>query len=120
MDLESLFQVLETNAKLRDTLPVLSQEVAIRGIHDAFEALQNVPDNALLGTLSTPACLVISLLQQYIVRHLCKHMMQLMTPESLISNRKKIPSSYIENYLVHQKHFSFKDLLVKHFSLAQR
>ena len=41
--------------------------------------------------------------------------MQLMTPEALVLNRKKLPVSYIINYIKYQKHFSLKSLINEHF-----
>ena len=52
-----------------------------------------------------------SLLVQMLVRHVCKGLMQLMTPEALILHEHQIPASYIRNYLTFQKHFSLKDLV---------
>ena len=46
--------------------------------------------------------------------YLTKRIMQLMTPEALIEHRKKIPSSYLENYLTHQAHFSLNRLINKY------
>ena len=56
-------------------------------------------------------CLVVQLLQQWLVRHLTKRMMQLMTSEAFTEHRSKIPSSYLENYLACQAHFSLKNLI---------
>ena len=56
------------------------------------------------------------LLQQWLVRHLTKRTMQLMTPEALTKYRKKIPTSYLENYLTHQAHFSLNRLIIKYHS----
>ena len=118
-DVESLFNVVETNGKFRGYLLAISQQTLLDGISEAFTALRDVDKGTSIHRLSTSACLVVSFLHQYIVRYLCKRLMQLMTPEALISNRKKIPSSYIENYLVHQNHFGLKELLDDCHSLSQ-
>ena len=55
--------------------------------------------------------LIWSLLVQWLVRHFCKALMQLMTPEALVLHERQIPASYIHNYLIFQKHFSLKDLI---------
>ena len=55
--------------------------------------------------------LIQSLLVQWLVRHFCKELMQLMTPEALVLHERQIPASYIHNYLTYQKHFSLKDLI---------
>ena len=69
--------------------------------------------------MSQEACLVVSVLQQWLVRHLCKTLMQLMTPEAICLHRRKIPASLIDNYLSHQQHFSLKKLLDHHLSALQ-
>ena len=61
--------------------------------------------------VSPEGCLVIALVQQWLIRHLCKRLMQLMTPEALIIQRNKIPSSYLMNYLNFQSHFSLRSLV---------
>ena len=58
--------------------------------------------------------LVHVLFQQWLVTHLYKRLLQLMTPEALISNHKKIPPYYISHYLNYQCHFNLKDLLVRY------
>ena len=64
--------------------------------------------------LSLKGCLVVALLQQWLVRHLCKRLMQLMTSEALTLYRNVIPSSYLENYLSFHTHFSLKELILKY------
>ena len=58
--------------------------------------------------------MVIMLIQQWLVRHLIKRMMQLMTSEAFTEHRTKIPSSYLENYLALQAHFSLKRLIERY------
>ena len=43
---------------------------------------------------SNGACMVIALITQWLVRFMCKKLMQLMTPEALILKRK-----YVCNYM---------------------
>ena len=69
--------------------------------------------------MSKEACLAVTVLQQWLIRHLCKTLMQLMTPEAICLQRKKIPSSLINNYLIHQQHFSLKKLLDHHLLALQ-
>ena len=59
-------------------------------------------------------CLVVLLLQQWLVRHLTKRMMQLMTLEAFTEHRSKIPYSYLESYLSHQSHFSLSSLIERY------
>lgn len=57
------------------------------------------------------ACLVISVLVQWLVSYLCKRLMQLMTPEALIYHNKEIPRTYQRHYLKYQQHFSIRELV---------
>lgn len=57
--------------------------------------------------------LVVTVLQQWLIMYLCKRLMQLMTPEALVTNHKKIPSHYICHYLHCQNHFNLKNLIEK-------
>ena len=70
----------------------------------------NVP---IVG-LSPEGCMMLALGVQWLVRHLCKHLMQLMTPEALTVHRMKMDSSYLVNYLKHHSHFSLKVLIRNH------
>ena len=56
----------------------------------------------------------MALLQQWLVRYLCKRLMQLMTSEAFILYQNVLPSSYLENYLAFQSHFSLKELILKY------
>jgi len=49
-------------------------------------------DHVQVPTVSNEACVVIALLAQWLVRFMCKKLMQLMTPEALILKRK-----YVQN-----------------------
>ena len=80
---------------------------------------------------SDGACMVTALIAQWLVRFMCKKLMQLMTPEAAILKRKyynvfvvyfviinllfrSIPISYLETYLNFQTHFNIKELITKH------
>ena len=79
---------------------------------------------------SDGACMVTALIAQWLVRFMCKKLMQLMTPEAAILKRKyvkyslfnllmyllfrSIPISYLETYLNFQTHFNIKELIAKH------
>ena len=64
--------------------------------------------------LSPEGCLVVALMQQWLVRYFCKQLMQLMTSEAFILSRSVVPSSYLENYISFQAHFSLKELILKY------
>ena len=64
--------------------------------------------------------LIFRLLVQWFVHHLCKSLMQLMTPEALALLHKRIPDAYVRSYLVLQEHFSLKCLLSHYYELQTR
>ncbi len=82
----------------------LAVDQAFRKLHDS----NSMADGSI--STSVQESIIISVLQQWLIYFLCKALMQLMTPEALVHHRKKIPSSYLENYLTHQKHFSLRGL----------
>ena len=65
-------------------------------------------------TVSRTVCMVTAFLEQWLVTYLCEKLMQLMTPETLIANHKKIPTHYIDVYLNHQHHFNLIGLIGDH------
>ena len=85
-------------------------------VREAFIILHEAPApdtercNRKLG-LSPEACMVVATLIQWLIRYFCKKLMQLMTPEALTIHRMKIASTYIDNYLQYQGHFSLKKLI---------
>ena len=80
---------------------------------EAFKILYSAPEQGE-EALSPRGCLVVSLLQQAFVRLFIKKLMNLMTTEAVILYRNKIPSSYLENYLRNQAHFSLKEVITKY------
>ena len=85
-------------------------ETARIAVQSALDTLARVHGDS---TYAVPPVtqLIWSLLVQWLVRHFCKVLMQLMTPEALVLHERQIPASYIHNYLIFQKHFSLKDLI---------
>ena len=61
--------------------------------------------------VSVNALLIISAVTQFLVRLLCKRLMQLMTSDSLCVHHRRVPASYIQAYLNYQNHFSLKSLV---------
>ena len=80
---------------------------AMQKLHDAPPPQGNNPNVGL----SPEGCAMVAMAVQWLVRHLCKRLMQLMTPEALTIHRMGISSSYLVNYLRHQSHFSLKTLV---------
>ena len=63
--------------------------------------------------------LVLAVFQQWLMSHLCKRLMQLMTPEALVTYHEKIPNHYISHYLNCQSHFNLKDLLIRFHTIIK-
>jgi len=85
-------------------------ETARKAVQSALDTLPRFHDDSTY-TVPPVTQLIWSLLVQWLVRHFCKRLMQLMTPEALVLHERQIPASYIHNYLTFQKHFSLKDLI---------
>ena len=113
-DADHLFKLIEEDSKYEGLLQILTHEAANQAVAEAFNLLYTAP-GPLKGKekldLRTEGCLVVSLLQQFLVRYLVKRVMQLMTTEAIILYRNSIPKSYLSHYLNSQAHFSLKDLI---------
>ena len=117
LDASSLFTIIEMDKEFKDIIAEIDQEEAAASVDEALQVLHCAPapdESQRRIEALTDSCVVISLLQQWIVRYLCKRLMQLMTPEALAIHHCKIPTNYCENYLMHQVHFSLKQLLSRH------
>ena len=99
----------------------LTHYAAAQAIPEAINVLHSdvVPDQGGHLDVSPEGCLIIALLQQWLVRHLCKRLMQLMTSEALILHRNRIPFSYMRNYLNFHTHFSLQNLVEKYHQAAE-
>ena len=69
------------------------------------------PDSQDCIEIFPDACLMISILQQWLIRYLCKRIMQILTPEGMAVHYRKVPRSYREVYFKQQEHFSLKNLV---------
>lgn len=106
----------EFSGQVLRLMSIESKTEATQVIHkatmEAFHALHFIKSIAQFSReVSANACMMISILTQWLIRHLCKRVIQLMTSEALCMDHRKIPSSYIQAYLNHQYHFSLKELL---------
>ncbi len=112
IDAECVFNIVGSDSKFEGILHNLTQQDAHCAVVEAFNILLTASEptskSPELTTLTSGACMVISLLQQLLVRIFTKRLMLLMTTEAVILNRNKIPSTYLENYLCYQAHFSLK------------
>ena len=139
-DAEQVFAIVECDPEFQGIMKDLEHHRAKDAVHEAVNKLHTAPDpetdrveyldispevrthtvsfdlemenrNITCLMCCLQGCLVVMLLQQWLVRHLTKRMMQLMTLEAFTEHRSKIPFSYLENYLVHQAHFSLTSLI---------
>ena len=116
-DAEHLFPLIQNDAAFDGILPSLTIDSAHQAVTEAMHVLHTAPgpnEGVAPREMSQEACLVVSILQHWLIRHLCKRLMQLMTPEAVSLHRKQIPASLIDNYLSHQQHFSLKKLIDHH------
>jgi hypothetical protein len=91
----------------------LTHQNASQAISKAFQILHSAPEQGEQEALTPEGCQVVSILQQTFVRLFTKKLMNLMTVEAVILYRNRIPSSYLENYLRNQAHFSLKKAITK-------
>ena len=119
MDADRIFKQLLQDPAYDAAFQNLSFHSAYQAVVEAMEVLHSAPDSEGKGVLSTKGGMVVSLLQQWLVSHLCKGLMNLMTSEELILHRKKIPADYIDSYLTYQKHFSLNELICQHREAMQ-
>lgn len=111
-DLEEDFEAVYVCNKVRKnpeyagSLKDIREHSSTKAISTAIESLINKDQPT-----SRTTCMILSMLQHWIITYLCGKMMQLMTPETLVIKRNLIPSYYIKLYLNHQCHFSLKQLI---------
>lgn len=84
-----------------------------KAISDTMDKLHNSStyDQQFISGLEDHNIFIITIIQQWLVRYFVKRLMQLMTPEALVLNQRKIPHSYVANYLSYQHHFSIKEMI---------
>ena len=99
---------MKRDSGLSASLDGLDEHSIPATVDKAIDALLNEDDKV---TVSRTICTVIAFLQQWLIMYLCERLMQLITPETLIANHKKIPRHYINVYLNHQHHFNLKELI---------
>ena len=115
---ESLNQVLR-DAEFAGRILCMTSETYYNSTEDIYSAVMEAfddlhhphPERDIHQDVSINALLVVSAVTQILVRCLCKRLMQLMTSDSLCLHHRKVPNSYIQNYLNHQNHFSLKKLI---------
>ena len=121
LDVNALFNLVLLDPKFKGLMHSMTHLSAAQAIPEAIKVLHSDigPDKGGHLDVSPEGCLVIALVQQWLVRHLCKRLMQLMTSEALILHRNKIPFSYLKNYLNFHAHFSLRNVVENYRQAAE-
>ena len=119
MDADHIFSHFLQNPAYNDALQQLKFSSANQAVAEAMQVLHTAQGSEGKRVLSTAGEMVVSLLQQWIICHLCKRLMWLMTPEALTLHRNKIPATSIDNSFTYQYHFSLKGLIFHHYQAAK-
>lgn len=102
------------NSKYKRLLQRLESNMILQRVEDAINDLEG---NQNIERESSK--LIIFVMTQWLIAYMCKRLMQLMTPEALVTNYKKIPNFYVKIYLKFQSHFSLTNLIKKYYSSLQ-
>lgn len=100
-------------------LAELTVKDVLKAIPEALRGLYHTGTKDRRTDLSINACMVISVFLQWLVRHICKRLMQLMTTEALTTRYKTLPHHYTETYLKHQSHFNLQMLIERQLQVMQ-
>lgn len=119
--MEELFSLISQEPLLEGEIKCLNQLSIIQGIELVMSIIKGAPppESERIIDITPTVYLILTLLYQWFVRYCCKKLMQLMTSEALLLHHKRIPFSYIKNYLSHQCHFCLKDLIENHYNLLK-
>ena len=116
--MDSIFELVTQYPNFKSIMQNMNHLTAAQAITEAINVLHLDTEKKHID-VSPEGCLIIAVLQQWLVRYLCKRLMQLMTSEALILHRNKIPLSYLRNYLNFQTHFSLKKLVESYHGAAE-
>ncbi len=113
LDVDAVFELVLQDPKFKGLMQDMTHNAASLAIPEAMNVLHKAvtPDRGEHLDVAPEGCLVIALLQQWLIRFLTKRLMQMMTSEALILHRNKIPFSYLKNYLNFHTHFSLLNLV---------
>ena len=117
MDTQHVFSLIVCDPEFEGLLKTLTHQEAMNAVVEAINLLYTAPGPQEEGgqlDLTPEGCMVVSFLQQVLIRLLTKRLMQLMTTEAIILHRNKIPFSYLGNYLGNQAHFSLKEAVTNY------
>jgi len=115
---DRLFGLISRDKEFSQLISQINHGNALAVVDEALHVLFHGPHPSKKDAyiaIYEDACLVISLMVQWLVCYLCKQLMQLLTPEALVVHLYRIPKYYTHQYLQHQDHFSLKNLVTKQF-----
>ena len=115
--------LVKRDSQFAGRFSALSKQDIIKAVPEALEGLYHIHSSGAKSTaradLSINACMVISVFLQWLVRHLAKRLIQLMTMEAVTSHYRTLPLAYTESYLEHQSHFHLKTLVEKQLQVLE-
>ena len=114
LDAHYVSSIVCADPEFQGLFQTISPQRVVLAVAEAVKKLYEAPapqGNGPSVGLSSEGCMMVAMAVQWLLRHLCKHLMQIMTPEALVIHRKKISSSYLINYLKYHSHFSLKVLI---------
>ena len=117
-DSDEVFGIVLSDSRFQEVRKSFGSRTETWAIRDAMDYCFKVSETEA-QLLSREGIFIISLLQQWMIRCICKRLMQIMTPEALVLHHKSLPSSYIRNYLQCQHHFNLKNLISHYLSSKQ-
>ena len=122
-DASELFDaILNEDHELNQVVTQIQPENVLAVVDGALHVLFHGPHPDEKDTpieIYVDECFMISLLQQWLVRYLCRRLIQLLTPEALAVHLQKIPKVYVHSYLKLQEHFSLKNLVKKQVKMLE-
>ena len=120
-DADQLFDaILTEDHEFNQAFTHIQHGNALAVVDEALHVLFHPKEKDAPIEVNVNACLVISLLLQWLVRYLCRRLIQLLTPEALAVHLLKIPIVYVQSYLKLQEHFSLKNLLANQLKMLQK
>ena len=81
-------------------------------VGEALDAIHSATGEAPI--MGEDSCLVIAAIVHWLIRHITKHLVHVLTPEALVVHEKNIPKSIVKAYFEFQEHFSLKRLIESH------
>ena len=110
--------LIKQDCKFEQQLGNLKHYEAMKAVVEAFNLLHSDPgpnkEGALLN-FTPEGCMVVSLIQQLLIRVFTKRLINLVSPEAFVLNQNKISHSYLFHYLKSQSHFSLKKMIENYY-----